>query len=295
MRRLASRTMLASCASAGSLDSFAPSTASTATADATSPALAPPIPSATANSGGLTTSESSLAVRCRPTSVRPACSRMRRATATALLLVAIFAVADADRVGHLQPLGRLDLAAVQVGAVRRAHVLDVHELGARKDARVCGRREGVVHAYVGAVRASERGALADVERRAGLVPHRRDHLEPRAHAGPQVGCAPLASPRPWEIDRLSRGRGALVAGEVAHRTAHHPQEEEIEDGKEAELERHRERFVHRLVQLEGQVCDADRELVAGCEARLVHAPAVDLDAVRRAEVNHMPATLVSPQ
>ena len=83
MRRLASRTMLASCASAGSPDSCAPSTASTATADATSPAFAPPMPSATANSGGRSTSESSLALRCRPTSVRPACSTIRSATATA--------------------------------------------------------------------------------------------------------------------------------------------------------------------------------------------------------------------
>src|SRR5919112_1081108 len=136
MRRLASRTIFASCASGGSADSVAPSTASTATADATSPALAPPIPSATANSGGLTTSESSLALRWRPTSVRPACSMMRRATASALLLVAVFAVADADRVTHLEPLRRLHLAAVQVGPVRGAHVLHVHELGARKDARV---------------------------------------------------------------------------------------------------------------------------------------------------------------
>src|SRR5829696_488214 len=138
MRRLASRTMRASCASAGSVDAVAPSTASTATAEATSPALAPPIPSATAKSGGLTTSESSLALRWRPTSVRPACSTMERATATALLLVAIFAVAYADRVRHLEPLGRLDLAPVQVGPVRGAHVLQVHELGARKDARVGG-------------------------------------------------------------------------------------------------------------------------------------------------------------
>src|SRR5215212_5006615 len=135
MRRLASRTMLASCASGGSPDSVAPSTASTATAEATSPAFAPPIPSATANRGGPTTSESSLALRWRPTSVRPACSTMRRATASALLLVAVFAVAYADRVGHLQPLGAPHLAAVQVGAVRRPHVLEVHELGARKDTR----------------------------------------------------------------------------------------------------------------------------------------------------------------
>src|SRR3989337_1796067 len=109
--------MFASCASTGSPDSVAASTASTATAEANPPALAPPIPSATANSGGSTTSESSFALRWRPTSVRPACSTMRRATATALLLVAVFAVAYADRVGHLEPLGRLHLAAVEVGPV----------------------------------------------------------------------------------------------------------------------------------------------------------------------------------
>ena len=47
---------------------------------ATSPAFAPPMPSATANNGGCTTSESSFAVRWRPTSVRPACSTIRSAT-----------------------------------------------------------------------------------------------------------------------------------------------------------------------------------------------------------------------
>src|ERR671911_497691 len=127
MRRFASRAMPASCASGGSLDSRAPSTASTATAEATSPAFAPPMPSATANSGGLTTSESSLAVRWRPTSVRPACSTMW--SATRLLLVAVFAVADPDRVPDAQPLRRLDLPPVQVGPIRRAHVLEVHEAG----------------------------------------------------------------------------------------------------------------------------------------------------------------------
>src|SRR5215211_1171919 len=134
MRRLAARTMSASCASGGSSDSRALSTASTATADATSPALAPPIPSATANSGGRTTSESSFAVRWRPTSVRPACSRMR--SVTRLLLVAVFAVADPDRVRQLQALRGLHLASVQVGAVGRAHVLEVHEAAAAEYARV---------------------------------------------------------------------------------------------------------------------------------------------------------------
>ena len=63
MRRLAWRTMFASSVSVDSPDSVAPSTASTATAEATSPAFAPPIPSATANSGGFTKSESSFALR----------------------------------------------------------------------------------------------------------------------------------------------------------------------------------------------------------------------------------------
>src|SRR5215218_7407598 len=136
MRRLAARTMSASCASGGSSESRALSTASTATADATSPALAPPIPSATANSGGRTTSESSFAVRWRPTSVRPACSTMR--IATRLLLVAVFAVAYADRVARAERLGGLHLAAVQVRAIGRAHVLEVHRPAAVVDARVRG-------------------------------------------------------------------------------------------------------------------------------------------------------------
>src|SRR5215210_6310716 len=141
--------MPASCASVGSLDSPAASTASTATAEATSPAFAPPMPSATANSGGLTNRESSFAVRWRPTSLRPACSTMR--SAIRLLLVAVFAVADPDGVRHLQALGRLHLAAVQIGAVGGAHVLHVHEDAAAEDARVGGRRERVVHADVGSL------------------------------------------------------------------------------------------------------------------------------------------------
>src|SRR5215210_381327 len=295
MRRLASRTMLASCASVGSPDSVAPSTASTATAEATSPAFAPPIPSATANRGGSTTSESSLALRWRPTSVRPACSMMRRATATALLLVAVFAVAYANRVAHLEPLRRLHLTAIQVGPVRGAHVLHVHEFGAREDARVGRRGEGVVHADLRAVGAAHRRALADVEGRTRLVAHRGHHVQARAHSRAQVGAAALAPPRAREVHRLGRGSGALVARQVAHGAAHHPQEEEIENGEEAELERDRERFVHPLVELEGQVRDADRDLVAGPERLVVHPPAVHLDAVRRAEVDDLPAALLPAQ
>ena len=59
---------------------------------------------------------------------------------------------------------------------------------------------------------------------------------------------------------------ALVAREVAHRAAGHPEEEEVEDGEEAELERDRERLVHgRLLELEGQVGYADRYAVTGAQ------------------------------
>ncbi len=80
MRRLASRTIRASWDSPPSPASRSPPKTSTAVADATSPAFAPPIPSATAKNGGAITSESSLALRWRPTSLRPACSAIRRAT-----------------------------------------------------------------------------------------------------------------------------------------------------------------------------------------------------------------------
>src|SRR6185436_4686162 len=189
MRRLASRTISASCASAGSPDSRAPSTAWTATADATSPAFAPPMPSATANSGGCTTSESSFAVRWRPTSVRPACSTML--SATPLLLVAVFAVADPDRVRHLEPLDRLHLAPVQVGAVGRAHVLEVHVAAAVEDSRVRRRRELIVHAYVRSVGAAEDHPVAHLEGRTRLVPHRCNHLDARRHPGARRGRAAL--------------------------------------------------------------------------------------------------------
>src|SRR5215213_11413334 len=180
MRRLAARTMSASCASTGSPDSRARSTASTATAEATSPAFAPPMPSATANSGGRTASESSFALRWRPTSVRPACSTIR--SANRLLLVAVFAVADPDGVACGQTLGRLDLTAVEIGAVGRPHVLEPSLAAAVVDARVRRRGERVLHANVRAIRAAEHGAVAHVEGRARLVSHRRHHDPPRSAA-----------------------------------------------------------------------------------------------------------------
>src|SRR5437763_13573185 len=96
--------------SSGGRDSSCSSNASTAMRDATSPALAPPIPSATANSGERSRYASSLLWRCRPTSVRLAFSAIRRAKPS--LLVPVLRLADADRVGHLELLRPLELVLV---------------------------------------------------------------------------------------------------------------------------------------------------------------------------------------
>ncbi len=75
MRRLASITISRRNVSGGTLGSISVgSNDSAAIFEATSPAWAPPIPSATAKSGERTNSESSLALRWRPVSERYACS-----------------------------------------------------------------------------------------------------------------------------------------------------------------------------------------------------------------------------
>src|SRR5437763_7953315 len=152
MRLFASRAMRARRPSGeSSPPSFSWKT-SVARCEATSPAFAPPIPSATAKNGGETSRASSLVSRWRPTSVLPACSAIRSAT---LLPIAVFAVADADEVGRPQPLAVLQLPAVEVGPIGRAHVLDIHEVAAREYARVRGRGERIVHLDVRTVRATE--------------------------------------------------------------------------------------------------------------------------------------------
>src|SRR5918994_4479205 len=199
MRRLASRRMRASCASAASPAALAPSKAPAAMADATSPARAPPMPSATAKKGGCSTSESSFALRCRPTSVRPTCSTMPRATP--LLLVAVLAVANSDQIRHLEPFRGLDLTPIEIGPVGRAHVLEVHVLPSRKDARVGGRCEWVVYADRGAVRAAHRGALADVEGRARLVAHSGHDGQLGRDTSAQVGNGRLLAPAAGGLGR----------------------------------------------------------------------------------------------
>src|SRR3954454_4933852 len=145
--------------------------------EATSPARAPPMPSATTNRGERSRYESSLLWRARPTSERAAFSAMRRGKR--LLLVAVFGVADADHVSHLQLLGLAQLAAVQKRSVGRSHVLYVHELAAREDPAVCRRGERVLDLDVRGRGSSHGDSPIQVELLARVEAHRGHHDEPR--------------------------------------------------------------------------------------------------------------------
>src|SRR5438876_6625921 len=180
MRRLASRATPARRSSGGA-DSSCWSKASTAIREATSPARAPPIPSATAKTGARSRYESSLLCRCRPTSVRLAFSTTCRATAS--LLVAVLGVADPDRVARLELLRAVDLALVQVGAVCRAEVLDEHRVAAREDAGVRRRRERILDQHVRRRGSTQCCLAVQLEDRARLVAHRRHDLQARVEAG----------------------------------------------------------------------------------------------------------------
>ena len=144
-------------------------------------------------------------------------------------------------VSHLELLGSAEGTTVQVRAVRRAHVLDVHERAAREDPGVRGRREGVVDLDVGRLRPPERRAVPDGELGPRLVPHRRHDLsrgsmpERRSfRAGrrplPSGGRASSAAPA------LGHGRGPERCGR--------PTEEQVQDAEEAELQQEATGIVH---------------------------------------------------
>src|SRR4051812_47296121 len=207
--------------------------------EATSPARAPPMPSATTNRGERSRKESSLLWRARPTSESAAFSAIRRATR--LLLVAVLGVADPDHVGHLQLFRLSQLTAVEERPVGGSHVLYVHELAAREDPGVRGGGERVVDPHVGARRPPHRDSPVEVELLSGFVPQRGDHLEAREHARAQV----------HHLLRRRRGRAGVVdrhraapPGHVAERRARDPQQEEKQHGEEAELQQDGDGVVH---------------------------------------------------
>src|SRR5271167_1346366 len=106
---------------------------STAMREATSPACAPPMPSATTNSGEDASSESSLARRWRPVSVPAYCSATRSISVD---LEREFTVADAHAVPRMQRPWCLQELLVEIGAVGGAEVLDDHYVALLVDASV---------------------------------------------------------------------------------------------------------------------------------------------------------------
>src|SRR3954470_11901300 len=90
---------------------------STTIVDATSPARAPPIPSATANSGACSNTRSSLLRRWRPVSDLAKLSWATRSISGPSLYERELVVADSDPVPHVERLGTVQQVAVEVGAV----------------------------------------------------------------------------------------------------------------------------------------------------------------------------------
>src|SRR5271165_4090750 len=132
---------------------------STAIREATSPACAPPMPSATTNSGERASSESSLARRWRPVSVPAYCSATRSMSVD---LEGEFAVADAHAIAWVQGPRRLQQLLVQVGAVGGVEVLDHDDVSLFVDARMPRGGERVLEADVGLLAAAEHDVPVEV-------------------------------------------------------------------------------------------------------------------------------------
>src|ERR1700726_2803881 len=166
MRELAARASSASCSSGWEASPRPGWKDSTASREATSPACAPPMPSATTNSGDRASSESSLARRWRPVSVTAYCSATR---STSVHLEGEFAVANAHAIAGMQRSGRLEQLLVQVGAVRGAQILDHEDVSLLVDARMARGGEGILEADLGAIAAAEDDLAVQVVDHPGVV------------------------------------------------------------------------------------------------------------------------------
>src|SRR5215217_4742626 len=166
MRRLAS-SMMRTSASAGDPAPTPASNDSTAISEATSPACAPPMPSATANSGARTKKLSSLPWRWRPRSdachcseilnmgFRPRTSQAKFCGRRCSSLEQELGVADPDLVARVQGLGAAHRLAVEVGPVGRAEVLEHDDLALGHEPRVARGGERVLQLDVGRLAAAE--------------------------------------------------------------------------------------------------------------------------------------------
>ena len=150
------------------------------------------------------------------------------------------------------------------------------------------------------------GTIAKTLKQAKVLPSPDGHRPVIAVVGERSAAAQRDQPG------VAAPRGALVGGhgveagrvgggrdgpaQVLERAARDPEQEEVEDGQEAELEGDGDRVVvhsvSTLVPVEALRLDVETEgrgphghLVAGLEAGRADAPAVDLDPVGRAEVD----------
>src|SRR3954471_3618842 len=214
----------------------------TAISEATSPAWAPPMPSATTNRGARTKKLSSLPCRWRPRSEAYHCSAMRNMGAW-LTLEGELGVADADAVAHVERLRTAQRLPVEVRPVGRAQILEHHHVPLRREPGVRRRGEGVLELDVALLAPAEHRAVREVVGHAVAQPGGR--LDPQARGAVVAVAAETrrgdVHPRGVLVRRRARGArpppAAPAAAEVPQSRARHPQQEQVEDGDEAELQR----------------------------------------------------------
>src|SRR5229473_4119893 len=242
---------------------------STAIREATSPACAPPMPSATTNSGERASNESSLARRWRPVSVTAYCSATRSMSVD---LEGEFAVADADAVAGMQRPGGLEQLLVQVGAVRGAQILDHDYVSLLVDARVPRGGEGVLQPDLGAIAATQHDLAVEVVDHPAIVPGGTLDDQPRRPLGDVGAAERRRGVHPGRVGRQRSGSRSLATrrsagAEVTPGAAGDPQQEQVQDGEEAELERHRYGLERRHPASKTTSVEPSSMRSPGCSAR----------------------------
>src|SRR4051794_24640808 len=207
-----------------------PSRAEAASCDATPPACAPPIPSATAKSGGATKEVSSFRRRLRPVSLATAYAP----TGISVLLHHEVGLADAQDVARLEALRAGDARAVDERAVRRLQIQHPGAVAAHLDPRVAGRCELVAgeHEVVLPTPTDRDGRR--VERELCSVFEARAAL----HDEPDRPARPLPTTEPGCRGGCGCEDHAVLARRLplASRQADDAHDEEVEQHEEGDLE-----------------------------------------------------------
>src|SRR2546421_1700023 len=212
--------------------------------DATSPACAPPMPSATTNTGARAYALSSLSRRWRPVSVLQIVSAARSISVE----VRELGIADPDSVTGMQGLRTGERLVVQKSAVRGPEILDHDNVALTRDSRVARGREWILETDLH-IPTPERGAALEVVCGAGLVTGGALHEQPgfesvRVRIDETVGCGVHPG---GVVDRLhvSRVGPAAAPAQITQRAPRDPHQEQVEHDQEAELEAYGDWLEHR--------------------------------------------------